>query len=63
MLEKLTDLFHCLWRKEAILQELKMHALSTSTNGKEIHKYMIIIGASFYCQLLEIYLPESCRVL
>ena len=25
MAEKLTELFHCMWRKEAIPQELRMH--------------------------------------
>ena len=45
--EKLTELFHIMWRKEAIPQEL-----STYSKGEGILKSVTIIEASFYCQLL-----------
>ena len=35
---KLTELFHIIWRKEAIPQELKMQQLSTYSKGKGILK-------------------------
>ena len=48
MAEKLTELFHCMWRKEAIPQEFKdasiFHLYSTS--GKEIHKSVTTTEAS-----------------
>ena len=44
--KKMAELFHIMWRKEAILQE------STYSNGKGILSCVIIIVASLYCKLL-----------
>ena len=48
--EKLTELFHIMWRKEAIPQEFK--DAFTYSNGNGILKSVKIIGTSLYCQLL-----------
>ena len=50
--EKLTELFHIMWRKEAIPQEFKDQQLSTYSKGKEFLKSVTIIEATLYCQLL-----------
>ena len=50
--EKLTDLFHNMWRKEAIPQEFKDAIIIHLFKGKGILKSMTIIEASHYCQLL-----------
>ena len=55
MTEKLRELFHCMWRKKAILQVSRIHPYSTYTKGKEILTSATTTGASLYCQLLEIY--------
>ena len=57
--EKLTELFHIMWRKEAIPQELRMQQLSTYSKGKGIFKSVTIIEASLYCQLLGRFLLGS----
>ena len=60
MAEKLTELFHCMWRKEAIPQEFRMHPYSTYTSGKEILKSVTITEASPSYQLLGRYLQKFC---
>ena len=57
--EKLTELFHIMWRKEAIPQESRMQQLSTYSKGKGILKSVTIIEASLYCQLLGRFLLGS----
>ena len=57
--EKLTELFHIMWRKEAIPQEFRMQQLSTYSKGKGILKSVTIIEASLYCQLLGRFLLGS----
>ena len=49
--EKLTELFHIMWRKEAIPNS-RMQQLSTYSKGKGILRSVTIIEASLYCQLL-----------
>ena len=50
MAEKLTtELFHCMWRDEAIPQDVRHNPPS---NGMEILKCVATIGAYLYCQLL-----------
>ena len=51
--EKLTELFHIMWRKEAIPQAF------TYSKGKGILKSVTIIEASLYCQLLGRFLLGS----
>ena len=48
--EKLAELFHIMWRKEAIPQEFK--DATNISKGKRILKSVTIIKASLYCQLL-----------
>ena len=50
--KKMTELFHIMWRKEAIPQGLKMRQLSTYSKGKGIFSCVIIIVAPLYCQLM-----------
>ena len=57
--EKLTELFHMMWRKEAIPQESRIQQLSTYSKGKGILKSVTIIEASLYCQLLGRFLLGS----
>ena len=58
--EKLTELFHIMRSKEALLQEFKeMNQSSTYSNEEGILKSVTIIGAFFYCQLLGRSLQES----
>ena len=59
MAEKLTELFHCMWRKEAIPQEFK-DASIIYTSGKEILKSVTITEASPSYQLLGRYLQKFC---
>ena len=49
--EKLTELFHIMWRKEAIPQELK-NATVIHIFKKKGESSVTIIQASLYCQLL-----------
>ena len=48
--KKITELFHIMWRKEAI-KNSRMRQLFTYSNGKGILSCVIIIVASLYCQL------------
>ena len=50
--EKLTELFHIIWRKEVIPQEFKDATIIHLFKGKGILKSVTIIEASLYCQLL-----------
>ena len=50
--EKLTELFHIMWRKEPSLKNSRMQQLATYSKGKGILKSVTIIEASLYCQLL-----------
>ena len=50
--EKLTGLFHIMWRKEAIPQEFKYATIIHLFKGKEILKSVTIIEASLNCRLL-----------
>ena len=66
--KKMTELFHIMWRKEAIPQESRICQLSTYSNGKGILSCVKIIMASFYCQLLgrslqEFYLTDWMNTL
>ena len=55
--EKLTKLFHIMWRKEATLKNSRMQQLFTYSKGKGI--LVTIIEASLYCQLLGRFLLGS----
>ena len=44
MAEKLTDLFHCMWRKEAIPQEFKDAPIIHLYKRKDIHKSVTATG-------------------
>ena len=46
MTEKLTELFHNMWRKDAIPQEFKDSSISTNTNRKDFLKSMTITVVS-----------------
>ena len=66
--KKMTELFHIMWRKGAILKNSRMRQLSTYSNGKGILSCVIIIVASLYCQLLgrsmqEFYLTDWMNTL
>ena len=56
--EKLTELFHIMWRKEAIPQEFK-EATIIHLFKRRILKSVAIIEASLYCQLLGRFLLGS----
>ena len=57
--EKLTELFHIMWRKKPSLKNSRMQQLSTYSKGKGILKSVTIIEASLYCQLLGRFLLGS----
>ena len=57
--EKLTELFHIMWRKEAISEDLKDATVVTFSKGKGILKSVTSIVASLYCQSLGRSLQES----
>ena len=58
--EKLTELFHIMWRKEAIPQEFKdATIIHLFKRKKGILKSVTIIEASLYCQLLGRFLLGS----
>ena len=50
--EKLTELFHIMWRKEAIPQEFKDATIIHLFKRKGNPQPVTIIEASLYCQLL-----------
>ena len=52
MAEKLTELFQCMWRKEAIQQDFKYASIISYTNGKEILKSVTTTEVSLSYQLL-----------
>ena len=49
MTEKLTELFHCMSRTDAIPQEFKDASIITYASGKEMFKSVTTIQASLYC--------------
>ena len=57
--EKLTELFHMMWRKEAIPQESKDATIIHLFKGKGLLKSVTIIESSLYCQLLGRFLLGS----
>ena len=59
VVEKVTELFHIMWRKEAIPQEFKDTTIIHLFKRKGILKSVTIIEASLYCQLLGRFLLGS----
>ena len=57
--KKMTELFHIMWRKEAIPQEFKDATIIHLFKRKGILKSVTIIEASLYCHLLGRSLPGS----
>ena len=49
MAERLTELFHCMWRKEDIPQEFTNASIIHYTSRKDFLKSVTTIEASLYC--------------
>ena len=60
MAEKLTEMFHCMWGKETIAQELKDASLIHLTSGKEILKSVTTTEGSPSYPLLGRYWQKIC---